>query len=82
MTTRRTAYRSCHLCEATCGLRIEIEDERVVEVRGDPADVLSHGFVCPKGVALGAIHHDPDRLRTPVRRTADFTAAATRFTSG
>ncbi len=70
MTTRHTVYRSCHLCEATCGLGIDVEDDRIVAVRPDDDDVLSHGFVCPKGVAIGAVHHDPDRLRTPVRRTA------------
>jgi len=67
---RRTVHRSCTLCEATCGLAIEVEDERIVSVRGDADDVFSHGFVCPKGVAIGAIHHDPDRLRAPVRRDA------------
>ena len=31
--------------------------------------MLSHGFICPKGPALKALHDDPDRLRTPMRRT-------------
>ncbi len=69
-TERRTVHRSCTLCEATCGLTLEVEGDRIVSVRGDEADVLSHGYVCPKGVAIAAVHHDPDRLRTPVRRTA------------
>ena len=65
---RRTAYRSCTLCEATCGLTLEIEGDRIVSVRGDDADVFSQGYICPKGVAIADVHHDPDRLRTPVRR--------------
>ncbi len=64
----RTAYRTCPLCEATCGLRVELDGGRAVSVRGGHADVLSGGFVCPKGVALGALHDDPDRLSTPLAR--------------
>src|SRR5436189_297086 len=28
----------------------------------------SHGYLCPKGVALKDLHEDPDRLRTPLVR--------------
>ncbi len=63
---RRTAYRICTLCEATCGLEIEVEGDQVVQVRGDKEDVFSHGYICPKGTAIGDLHHDPDRLRKPL----------------
>jgi len=43
-----------------------VDGDEVVQIRGDSADVFSRGFLCPKGVGLGAIHHDPDRLRTPL----------------
>jgi anaerobic selenocysteine-containing dehydrogenase len=65
-----TAYRSCPLCEAMCGLAIELDGQRVVAVRGDDHDPFSRGFICAKGVAVGEVHHDPDRLRTPMRRGA------------
>ena len=61
--------RTCPFCEATCGLEVELDGARVVSVRGDEADVLSHGFLCPKAYGLKELHHDPDRLRTPLRRT-------------
>ncbi len=67
----RTAYRTCPLCEATCGLELEVDGDRVTRVRGDADDVFSHGFVCPKGAALAELHHDPDRLRTPMIRAGD-----------
>jgi anaerobic selenocysteine-containing dehydrogenase len=60
---------SCNLCEALCGLRVTVEANRVLEIRGDPEDVFSHGHICPKGPALRELHDDPDRLRTPMRRT-------------
>ncbi len=61
----------CNLCEAICGLTLEVEHNRVVSVRGNSADPLSRGHVCPKAFALMDIQDDPDRLRHPVRRTAE-----------
>ncbi len=67
--TPRTVHRACTLCEAGCGLRFEVEGGRILSVRPDPDDVFSHGYTCPKGIAMAEVHEDPDRLRTPVRRT-------------
>lgn len=76
MSTRRTVYRTCPLCEATCGLELALEGDEVVRIRGDHDDVFSHGFVCPKGSSLKHLHADPDRLRTPlIRRGGDFEVA-------
>ncbi|MEV4347780.1 molybdopterin oxidoreductase family protein [Actinoplanes sp. NPDC049596] len=66
--TTRTAYRTCPLCEAACGLELTIAGERVVAARGDRDHVFSHGFVCPKGATFGALSDDPDRLRRPLVR--------------
>ena len=63
-----THYRACHLCEAICGLEITVEDGAVTAIRGDKADVLSHGHICPKAVALKDLHEDPDRLRHPLKK--------------
>jgi anaerobic selenocysteine-containing dehydrogenase len=51
-----------------CGLTLEVDGDRVLSVRGDPEDVFSRGFLCPKAVGLMDIHHDPDRVRRPLRR--------------
>jgi anaerobic selenocysteine-containing dehydrogenase len=75
-TADRTVFRTCPLCEATCGLEIEIVDDAVKRIRGDMADVFSHGFICPKGSTLKQLHEDPDRLRAPlVRRGFDDAGA-------
>ncbi len=63
-----THYRACHLCEAICGLKIEVSGEEIISIKGDPDDPLSRGHICPKAVALKDIHEDPDRLRYPVKR--------------
>lgn len=72
-----TSLHICPLCEATCGLRITVDDGRVTGVRGDDRDVFSRGFVCPKGVAIGDLHHDPARLRQPLVREHDTLRPAT-----
>jgi len=63
-----TVYRACPLCEATCGVAITTEGDTVVSVRGDDQDPFSKGYICPKGTALGDLHHDPDRLKRPLLR--------------
>lgn len=61
----RTAYRTCPLCEATCGLELTLDDDRVTQVRGDADDVFSRGYLCPKGALFGELEADPDRLAAP-----------------
>ena len=68
---QRLTYRACPLCEAICGLEIRTRGGEVTGVRGDDRDPFSRGHVCPKAVALIDVHHDPDRLRGPVRRIGD-----------
>jgi anaerobic selenocysteine-containing dehydrogenase len=64
-------FRTCTLCEALCGIRIDLDDEgRIRSIRGDDDDPFSQGHICPKAVALRDLHEDPDRLRHPLRRTA------------
>ena len=71
-----THHRICPLCEACCGLEIKVQDHKVISIRGHEADVLSAGYICPKGVALKDLHEDPDRLRTPlIKRNGVFETA-------
>ncbi|MCI0637240.1 MAG: molybdopterin-dependent oxidoreductase, partial [Actinobacteria bacterium] len=67
----RVEYRTCPLCEATCGLELHLKGREITLVRGDRDDVFSHGFLCPKGTALKQLEADPDRLRRPQVRTGD-----------
>ncbi|MGE2732569.1 molybdopterin-dependent oxidoreductase [Mycolicibacterium vaccae] len=63
-----TALRICPLCEATCGLTLTVEADRVTGARGDRDDVFSAGFICPKGASFGELDNDPDRLSAPLIR--------------
>ncbi|MFS2293124.1 MAG: molybdopterin oxidoreductase family protein [Actinomadura sp.] len=63
----RTAFRTCPLCEALCGLELTLDDNgTITRVRGDAKDPLSKGFICPKGATLGSLDGDPDRLAEPL----------------
>ncbi|MCU1466685.1 MAG: molybdopterin dinucleotide-binding protein [Actinomycetia bacterium] len=73
---RQVHLRTCPLCEAMCGLEIHVRDEQVELIRADRDDVWSKGHLCPKGTTLGHLHHDPDRLRTPMLRQPDGTFRA------
>ncbi len=70
----RVVNRQCPLCEAHCGIRVHVGgSSQVLRIEGDPDDVLSHGYICPKATSLKTLHEDPDRLRTPMMRVgADF----------
>jgi formate dehydrogenase len=69
--TVQTKVTYCRICEALCGLEVDVEDERVLDVRPDPKHPVSKGFACVKGVGLGGLHHDPDRLNHPLKREGD-----------
>ncbi|MEE9607672.1 MAG: molybdopterin oxidoreductase family protein [Myxococcota bacterium] len=79
MATRRdsatldTVFRTCPLCEAKCGIAVEVDrtDGRVRSVRGDAHDPFSRGYLCPKAYGLKGLQEDPDRLRRPLRRVGD-----------
>ena len=79
MTTSTTRHRSyCRLCEAGCGIVVDVADDGTIEkVRPDNDHPVTAGFACNKGLLCGEIHHDPHRLNQPQRRTADgFTTAS------
>ena len=76
----RVVQRICPLCEACCGLSLTVSgtgaQARVIAIRGDEQDVFSHGYLCPKAIALKDLEDDPDRLRQPlVKRDGRFIEA-------
>ncbi|WP_347548258.1 molybdopterin-dependent oxidoreductase [Pseudalkalibacillus hwajinpoensis] len=67
-SAKNVHYRTCPLCEATCGLEIHTVDDEVTHIQGDKEDPFSKGYLCPKGFSLKELHHDPDRIREPMIR--------------
>jgi anaerobic selenocysteine-containing dehydrogenase len=71
--TVETRLTFCRICEATCGLEVDVEVEanRVVAIRPDPKHVVSKGYACVKGTRWGATQHSPDRVLHPLKRVGD-----------
>ena len=71
MADTQTHTRTCHLCEANCGILIEHNGPEILSIKGDPNNALSRGHICPKAIALQDLQNDPDRLRMPQKRSGD-----------
>lgn len=66
-TIRRTHHTMCPMnCHPTyCGMVVEIEDDRVVSIRGDRDNPDSRGFLCIRGRSAGEILDNPSRILVP-----------------
>lgn len=62
---------SCGICEASCGLAIDVQGDQIISMRPDAEHPNSKGFACSKGVQFHYVRDDPDRVREPLRRRAD-----------
>ena len=72
MASLRTVRTMCPMnCHPTlCGMLADVEEGRLVGVRGDPDNPDSRGFLCIRGQAAREIIGNPGRLLHPMRRTA------------
>ncbi|MCE2914944.1 MAG: molybdopterin-dependent oxidoreductase [Rubrivivax sp.] len=67
MTTVRTMCpMNCH--PTLCGMLVELQDQRLVGVRGDPDNPDSRGFLCVRGQASREVFDNPARLLHPLLR--------------
>jgi anaerobic selenocysteine-containing dehydrogenase len=64
---RRTVRTMCPMnCHPTyCGMEVEIEDDRVIAIRGDRENPDSRGFLCVRGRSTPEIVDNPARLLAP-----------------
>lgn len=61
----------CGLCSHNCGIRVDVEDNRITAVRPDKDSPITHGYICNKAVTIvNYVEHD-QRVRYPMRRRAD-----------
>lgn len=68
---RETKTSFCRFCHAFCGIKVDVENGKVVKVIGDVENPMYHGFTCVKGRALPDQHNHPDRLLHTMKRMAD-----------
>ena len=62
----------CRNCTHRCGLLVTIENDRILEVKGDRAHPITEGYFCLKTLANAELHGGGDgRLVHSVKRCAD-----------
>ena len=64
----QTVRSFCRICTSVCGILVDVEGDEIIRVRGDQEHPFSHGYTCPKGRAMGQMHHHPNRLERPRMR--------------
>ncbi|HEV3198126.1 MAG TPA: hypothetical protein VGZ73_09470 [Bryobacteraceae bacterium] len=71
----RARYTHCSLCPAGCAVRARTVGDQPVALSGVPGHPLSHGALCPFGVAGHQLPYHPARLRKgPVQEAAAAVA--------
>jgi anaerobic selenocysteine-containing dehydrogenase len=69
--TKSTKKTFCRFCHVFCGMEVDIEDGRIVALRGDRDNEVTRGYTCQKGRAeMERIDH-PDRIRQAEVRHGD-----------
>ncbi|MHC4563093.1 MAG: molybdopterin-dependent oxidoreductase, partial [Planctomycetota bacterium] len=60
---------TCQGCTSWCSVQVYVEDGRAIKVRGNPNSKVNLGNCCSKcHLGLQQVY-DPDRLKTPMKRT-------------
>jgi anaerobic selenocysteine-containing dehydrogenase len=71
MAERKTVIGTCMGCVGNCGMIYEVEENKIVKIRGNPESPLTKGHVCPKGLAIEELRSNPERLLYPLKRTGE-----------
>ncbi len=60
---------TCQGCTSWCSVQVYVEDGRAIKVRGNPNSKVNLGQVCSKSHLSIQQVYDPDRVKTPMKRT-------------
>lgn len=61
----------CNLCAVTCGLELEVENNKIINVRPDPDSPRSNGYCCRKGRTAKYFVDHGDRVLYPRKKVGD-----------
>ncbi len=71
MVERKTVISDCMSCVWDCGIKVTLEDGKMVKVEGLPEHPVSKGYICPRGEYLPEFVYSPDRIKYPMRRVGN-----------
>jgi anaerobic selenocysteine-containing dehydrogenase len=58
-------------CHARCGVLLEVEDGKIISIKGNKEHPFSQGFMCPKGRAFREVVDHPERITQPLMRVGE-----------
>ena len=68
-TCRTMCPMNCH--PTFCGMLVTVQDGKLIEVKGDPENPDSEGFLCVRGRATKEIIDNRERILYPLARGED-----------
>ena len=68
---KHTAKTFCRNCTSHCGLSLEVEDNRIIGVRGDATHAMTAGYFCVKANRSVEFATSPERVTQCLKRDAD-----------
>ncbi len=63
----------CVLCSHNCGIRVDVKEGAIVDVRADESSPITHGYICNKAFGIEHYVRHGQRVEFPLRRRADGT---------
>ena len=67
----REVMSCCQFCQVRCTTLVQVKDDKVVNVYGNPGNTWTKGGMCPKGQSLVELANSPHRLLYPLKREGD-----------
>ena len=64
---------ACALCSHNCGLRVDVKDNVIVEVRADDSHPATRGYSCNKAYAIAHYVGHGQRVTHPLKKQPDGT---------
>ena len=61
----------CNNCGLSCGIELEVENNRIINVRPDKDSPRTKGYCCRKGRAVKYFQHHGDRIKYPKKKVGD-----------
>lgn len=63
-----TKHSFCRICESLCSFEIEVENNRILNIKADENHVATKGYSCIKGRHQFELYQSPDRLKYPLKK--------------
>ncbi len=62
---------TCALCPAACGIVVRTREHRASKIEGNPLHPVNRGALCARGQAGLQVLYNPDRIKSPMKRTGE-----------